>query len=75
VKFSEFTLRVEIAISDHPDWRVGQAIFTVLDEVRPDLALTILGTDLDPFSVFGGWHAPDIVRTVDWLTEHWHSTP
>lgn len=31
------------------DWRLGQALFNHLDDVRPDLADAIRGTDNDPF--------------------------
>lgn len=33
----------------NPSWRKGQTYFNVLSNVRPDIAESIRGTDLDPF--------------------------
>lgn len=35
------------------NWRYGQAIFNLLCDVRPDVAESIRGTDLDPFYING----------------------
>lgn len=34
---------------NRPDYRLGQAVYNKLVEVRPDVAKKLLGTDLDPY--------------------------
>jgi hypothetical protein len=46
---TRFWWKVREYIADHPEQRIGQAVFNVLAEVRPDLAERIRGTELDAF--------------------------
>ena len=45
---NQYLMAANAAYLDNP-WRIGQAYFNVLDEVRPDLANSIRGTVHDPF--------------------------
>lgn len=46
---SDYRIAINQAASAHKDWRLGQAAFNVLAEVRPDLAEQVRGKRLDPF--------------------------
>lgn len=50
--FTEFVVAAaDVADADKPrgGQRVGQAVFNLLDKVRPDLALMVNNSDYDPF--------------------------
>lgn len=47
--FQQYQKAVEFAISNHPQWRRGQAAFNVLMLNRPELSERIRGTALDPY--------------------------
>jgi hypothetical protein len=49
VTFVDFLRQVAIRKESHPEWRMGQTYFNVLDEVRPILAARVTGTSFDPF--------------------------
>lgn len=49
---------------EHPSWRLGQAYFNTLHDMRPDLADKIRGTWLDPFYSNGA-----IPHFLGWLIE------
>lgn len=51
-------------------WRLGQAIFNVLAENRPDLAEKIRGTEMDPFYVQE--NPQKINEIMDWLEGNWN---
>lgn len=48
-------------------WRHGQALFNLLDRVRPDLAGLLRDSDFDPF--YQNDRLPDF---YDFLSRHWN---
>ena len=49
--FNDFVaMAAEVAATTAPKWRLGQAVFNTLHELRPRLANQIRGTNLDPFN-------------------------
>lgn len=51
--------------------RYGQVAFNLLNEVRPDLADRVIGSDIDPFYVH--FHQTDyrFLRFCDFLIDNW----
>lgn len=50
----------------NPDWRLGQTMYNVLAEMRPDLANQVNGADLDPF------HRDSVIEALrEWLADNW----
>lgn len=45
----DYQAAVHAALKQHPHWRIGQAHFNVLSDMRPDLAELVRGSALDPF--------------------------
>ena len=65
--FNDFLGAVPAAIKDNPNWRLGQAYFNVLFDLRPDLAERIRTTPLDPFYMPPAGTA----RFLEWLQFEW----
>jgi len=66
ISFEDYTAAVERAVAAYPNWRVGQAAFNVLSQMRPDLVLQIQGTNLDPF-----FDTRLLPKFYDWVQQHW----
>lgn len=49
ITYSDYIIRVGKALRDNPGWRAGQAYFNVLNDVDPESANKIRGTQRDPF--------------------------
>ena len=47
--FADYKIAIRQAQQEHPQWRLGQAAFNVLYEMRPDLSEHVRATTLDPF--------------------------
>jgi len=56
----------------HEEWRVGQTMFNVLYEVRPDLSEQIRTTPLDPFYMDDA-STPEFQSVCDWIERNWKS--
>lgn len=70
MELTNFRIAIALAMNKHPDWRLGQAAFSVLAEHRPDLAQRVRGKSLDPS------HARKVddrrfVAFVKFLEENW----
>lgn len=54
-------------------WRIGQTLFNVLSEQRPDLSIQVQGTDLDPFYL--DCTRPSVQEKIDmylrWVKDNW----
>lgn len=67
ITLKEFYQRAEESRrARHPYQRTGQALFNILDELRPDLAKKIVGTIIDPF-----YNDNHIERFKAFLEENW----
>lgn len=49
LSFQGYLDAVVASRTEHPEWRLGQAFFNVLYELRPDLAERARATEFDPF--------------------------
>lgn len=49
VAYDDYLEAVLIASVQYKNWRVGQAAFNVLADLRPDLAEHVRGSNFDPF--------------------------
>lgn len=60
-------------VQDGETWRMGQALFNVLSELRPDISKAIRATTNDPFHVGGPeyWKDPRWERAVLFIEAHW----
>lgn len=54
------------AMTDHPHWRRGQALFNTLNEVHPDLAEALRCSTANPF--YDDERAP---HAMAWIAENW----
>lgn len=60
----------EITKQPPPGLRIGQHAFNLLYNIRPNLANSIRGTDVDPF--YGGTRAPaGLASFIAYCEEHW----
>ena len=57
---------VEVYDNAHPHLRWGQTYFNVLSKHAPNLALSVQGTDLDPF-----YSDHKIPQFIQYVKEHW----
>jgi len=60
---------VVLAMSEkiaHPEWRLGQTYYTVLDDIRPDLNASIVDTHGDPY-----YTDSNINRYLDFVASNW----
>lgn len=73
VTLNDYHMKVADSILRNKDWRVGQSMFNVLYDIRPDLSEQIRATDLDPFHVEDKvFNSSDTVgKFLDWIDEHW----
>jgi len=49
IDLTEFNLNVVKTCEQYPHWRYGQILYNVLYDMYPDIAISIRGTDIDPF--------------------------
>lgn len=47
--FAEYMVEAMMVHAAHRNWRLGQSLFNVLAEQRPELAEKVRGTTSDPF--------------------------
>lgn len=52
--------------SNKADYRLGQAVYNRLNEVRPDIAKKLMGTDLDPY-----YEKAVTVPTWEFIHQNW----
>lgn len=66
VTLSQYLRLASLAKEDNPSYRMGQAYYNVLDNVRPDLASRIVGTHIDPF------HRDCVIaQFLAWVASNW----
>ena len=63
----DYDAKVLQSIVGHPQWRLGQTLFNVLSDVRPDLAQQVRGTEHDPFYKASN----DLELFYAFLDSHW----
>ena len=67
----DYWKKVAISSITFDHWRVGQASFNVLVDMRPDLSSKVLQDwTLDPFYVSDA-RDPTYVKFVDFITKNW----
>ena len=49
LEYAEFLERVHLYRKDFPQLRLGQAMYNILNSYHPNLAVSVRGTELDPF--------------------------
>ena len=64
--FIRFKLKILDTLAEYPQLRPGQAAYTALAGVRPDLADRVIGTALDPFYIDNRLGA-----FLDFVEENW----
>jgi hypothetical protein len=64
--FEEYIVEVQRQRIQHKSWRLGQTYYNVLDDIRPDLNASIVGTHGDPF-----YTDSNIKRYLDFVATNW----
>jgi len=69
--FEFFQQADDLYVSSSKKW--GQVVFDHLEEIRPDLAKAVKGTDKDPFNVKGrdNRSEPQWKRFEEFITANW----
>jgi hypothetical protein len=71
--YFEYLAEVTRAYGVHPSWRWGQALFNVLEMVRPELASLVRGSEIDPYFVTAqnDDYRERVIRFYNFLWENW----
>jgi hypothetical protein len=64
--FEEYIVLVMSEKIAHPEWRLGQTYYHILDDIRPDLNASIIDTHGDPYHTDS-----NINRYLDFVASNW----
>ena len=65
--FELYIYAIADAMFNYPEWRYGQTAFNLLYTYRPDLALEVTNTDLDPFH-----NEDNLIGFFNWVESSWN---
>ena len=68
MNFPEYVTKALKVHHANPELRVGQSYFNTLYDIKPNMANTIRGTNLDPF-----YQNRIIPAFLDWVEENWET--
>lgn len=72
--FDRFMVEVFARTKASNHLRLGQVFYNYLYDIKPNLALEIVGTDKDPFYV-DTRHQPRFIKAFSFVRQHWDDFP
>jgi hypothetical protein len=72
VSYDDYLESVIISATRYKNWRLGQTMFNVLAELRPDIAERVRATEADPFYADAMQHGYEkVANFLAFVREEW----